>query len=356
MGREARRHGTRHALLGRGGRRVGQGLRAASGRLRAPGANPIDEESHMLRPLDIHQAIGERRAMMEVVNRTAAGKKLAHPAAFAPRIFADTANIEEIRPLKERGIINGVTTNPTLLKRAGAKSWDHAKKMMKQIVDLMAPDPVSLELTELEPRGMVDQARELGAFGENVVIKVPIGGYQAINKELDPSTGLRVLNQLWSMDIKTNCTLVFNSTQAFWAANAGATYVSPFLGRLADYMYKHDHPERPPGNSLYFMEDHKAPDGGPERVANTSYVALDGPRKDSGVRLINEIVSIYNNYRIKTEVLAASFRNAVQVTECLLAGADILTVPAAILMRVADHPLSDEGMVSFAADSKVFEK
>jgi transaldolase len=121
-------------------------------------------------------------------------------------------------------------------------------------------------------------------------------------------------------------------------------------------MYKHDHPERPPGNSLYFMEDHKAPDGGPERVANTSYVALDGPRKDSGVRLINEIVSIYNNYRIKTEVLAASLRNAVQVTECLLAGADILTVPAAILMRVADHPLSDEGMVSFVADSKVFEK
>jgi len=310
----------------------------------------------MLKPSDVSQAIGERRATMEVVNRSAQGKKLAHPAALAPRIFADTANIEEIRPLKDRGIINGVTTNPTLLKRAGAKSWDHAKKMMQEIVNLMAPDPVSLELTELEPVGMVKQARELGAMGENVVIKVPIGGYQAINKELDPATGLRVLNELWKKDIKTNCTLIFNSTQAFWAANAGATYVSPFLGRLADYMYKHDQVERPPGNSLYHMDDHKAPEGGPERVANSAYVALDGARKDSGVRLINEIVTIFNNYRIKTEVLAASFRNAVQVTECLLAGADILTVPAPILMRVADHPLTDEGMVAFVADSKVFEK
>ena len=310
----------------------------------------------MLRVADIHQAIGERRAMMEVVNRTAAGKKLAHPAAHAPRIFADTANIEEIRPLKERGIINGVTTNPTLLKRAGAKSWDQAKKMMKEIVNLMAPDPVSLELTELEPAGMVRQAKELGSFGENVVIKVPIGGYQAINKELDPATGLRVLNELWKLDIRTNCTLIFNSTQAFWAANAGASYVSPFLGRVADYLYKHDHPERPPGNSLYFMEDHKVPDGGADRVANSAYVAMDGARKDSGIRLINEIVAIFNNYRIKTEVLAASFRNAVQVTECLMAGADILTVPAPILMGVADHPLTDEGMVAFVADSKVFEK
>jgi len=310
----------------------------------------------MLRPADIHQAVGERRAMMEVVNRTAAGKKLAHPAAHAPRIFADTATIDEIRPLKERGIINGVTTNPSLLKRAGAKSWDHAIKMMKEITDLMAPDPVSLELTELEPAGMIKQARVLGGLGENVVIKVPIGGYKAVNKELDAATGLRVLNELWKADIKTNCTLIFNSTQAFWAANAGATYVSPFLGRVADYMYKHDRVELPAGNSLHYIQDHKIPAGGLDRVANSAYVALDGDRKDAGVRLINEIVAIFNNYRIKTEVLAASFRNAVQVSECLLAGADILTVPAAILMGVADHPLSDEGMVAFVADSKVFEK
>lgn len=172
----------------------------------------------------------------------------------------------------------------------------------------------------------------------------------------DPFTGLKVLRQLWELDVRTNATLIFNSTQAFWAANAGATYVSPFLGRLADYLYKHDQVERPAGNALYYMEDHKVPTGGPDRALNTGYVASDGPRKDAGVRLINEIVALFNNYRIHTEILAASFRNAVQITECLLAGADILTVPAPLLMTVADHPLSDEGMAAFVADSKVFEK
>ena len=310
----------------------------------------------MLRPADIHSGAGERRVSMEVVNATAPKKKLAHPAGFAPRIFADTATIAEIRPLKEGGIINGVTTNPTLMKRAGADSWDHAMKLMKEIVDYMAPFPVSLELTELTHEKMVAQAQRLAAVGPNVVVKVPTGGYQAIDKALDPFTGLKVINELWNNDIKVNATLIFNSTQAFWAANAGAAYISPFLGRVADYLYKNDHVERPPGNSLYFIEDHKIPDGGPDRTANSAYVANDGPRKDAGVRLINEIVAIFNNYRIKTEVLAASFRNAAQISECLLAGADILTVPAPLLMGVADHPLTDEGMESFVADSKVFDK
>ena len=310
----------------------------------------------MLKPLDIHPGVGDRRAVMEEVNRTAAGKKLQHPASHAPRIFADTADIEEIRPLQERGVISGVTTNPTLLKRAGADSWESAMKIMKDIVDLVAPDPVSLELTELEPVGMIEQAKKLAGIGENVVVKVPVGGYKAINEELDSFTGLRVINQLWKDDIKTNCTLIFNSTQAFWAANAGATYVSPFLGRVADYLYKNDQVERPLGNSLYYVEDHKIPEGGADRVANTAYVAMDGARKDSGIRLLNEIVAIFNNYRIKTEVLAASFRNAVQVTECLLAGADILTVPAPLLMGVTDHPLTSQGMAAFVEDSKVFEK
>ncbi len=310
----------------------------------------------MLQPEHVHPGSGERRVTMEEVNLTPKGKKLAHPAAFAPRIFADTATIEEIRPLKEGGIINGVTTNPSLMKRAGADSWAGAMKMMKEIVKLMAPYPVSLELTELTPEKMIEQAKVLAGIGSNVVVKVPTGGYQAIDKSLDPFTGLKVMNQLWRNDIKVNATLIFNSTQAFWAANAGATYVSPFLGRLADYMYKHDQVERDPGNSLHFLEDHKAPEGGPERTANSAYVAAGGARKDSGVRLINEIVSVFNNYRIKTEVLAASFRNPVQVTECLLAGADILTVPANLLMGVADHPLTSEGMTAFVADSKVFEK
>ena len=310
----------------------------------------------MLRPEQIHQGAGARRVTMEEVNPTAKGKKLAHPAGFAPRIFADTATIAEIKPLMEGGIINGVTTNPSLMKRAGADSWNGAMKMMKEIVNYMDPYPVSLELTELTPEKMIGQAKELSKLGGNVVVKVPTGGYQAIDKNLDPFTGLKVMNELWRNDIKVNATLIFNTTQAFWAANAGATYVSPFLGRVADYMYKHDHPERGPGNSLHFIDDHKAPEGGPDRIYNTAYVAAGGERKDAGVRLIHEIVTVFNNYRIHTEVLAASFRNAVQVTECLVAGADILTVPAALLMGVADHPLTNEGMSAFVEDSKVFDK
>jgi transaldolase len=160
---------------------------------------------------------------------------------------------------------------------------------------------------------------------------------------------------LWKRDIRTNATLVFNSTQAFWAAKAGATYVSPFLGRLADYAYKYDHPERAPGNALYWLEDHKDPEG-KEITFNTEYVASGGKRKDAGVRLIREIAAIFANYDIHTEILAASFRNFSQLSEVLLAGADILTVPAAILARVADHPLSHEGMRSFDADAKTFAK
>jgi len=308
----------------------------------------------MLKPLDIHPAVGERRRAMEEVNTTPKGKKLAHPAPFAPRIFADTATLDEIRPLMEGGIVNGVTTNPTLLKRAGATSWKTADKIQKEIVKYMAPFPVSLELTELEPDKMVRQAKKLAAFGANVVVKVPTGGYGPLG--VDAFTGLKVLRKLWELNIKTNATLIFNTTQALWAANAGATYVSPFLGRVADYLYKNDQVERGAGNSLYYMEDHKVPAGGPDRTANTGYVATDGDRKDAGVRLINEIVSVFNNYRIHTEVLAASFRNTVQVTECLLAGADILTVPAPILMGVADHPLSDEGMKAFVEDSKTFDR
>ena len=272
-------------------------------------------------------------------------------------IFADTAILDEIMPLYEAGIVQGVTTNPTLLKKAGAKSWDEAKKIMKAICDYMNPNPVSLELTRLEAQAMIEQARELHALGENSVIKVPIGGYQAINPAYDPYTGLKVIYALWQADIRVNCTLVFNSTQAFWAALAGATYISPFMGRLADYLEKNDRPSLPPGNSLYGFLDHADGKGGkdkPPAVANTEYVAADGPRKDAGTRLIHEITTIFANYDIQALVLASSLRNPVQLSECLLAGADILTVPAHILQTVPNHPLSDAGMKTFAADAEVF--
>lgn len=301
----------------------------------------------MLKPEAINAMVLERRRQM---HRT---KNENHPAAMAPRIFADSAVVEDIKPLVAGGIINGVTTNPTLLKKAGAQSWEQAKSMMKEILALLRPYPVSLELTELVEKPMLTQARELAAMGDNAVIKVPIGGYPALDKKADPFTGLKVLKALYEDGIRTNATLIFNTTQAFWAANAGATYVSPFLGRLADYMYKHDHPERPAGNSLYWLEDHKN-SADDQAVYNSEYVAAGGDRKDAGVRLIHEIVTVFANYGIKTEVLAASVRNAVQLTECLLAGADILTVPAKILMGVADHPLTDLGMESFLNDSKAF--
>lgn len=308
----------------------------------------------MLKPDQIPSHIGSRRQSMPINNQTEEGKALPHPAPKAPKIFADTGAIDEIRPLWEAGIINGVTTNPTLMKRAGASSWQMAKQMMQEIVRLMAPHPVSLELTELQADKMIAQAAELASYGDNVVIKVPVGGYEAVDSTLDRHTGLKVLHELWKRDIQTNATLIFNTTQALFAAQAGASYVSPFLGRLADYMYKHDQVEMPAGNSLYYLEDHKA---GKEnsRLHNTAYVAASGARMDAGVRLIHEIAVVFANYDINTEVLAASFRNGVQIPECLLCGADILTIPAPILMGVADHPLTDEGMQAFLEDSKAFE-
>ena len=157
------------------------------------------------------------------------------------------------------------------------------------------------------------------------------------------------------MDVKTNATLIFNSTQAFWAANAGAAYISPFLGRMADYAYQNDHPERTGGNSLYWIEDHKNAHND-QNIHNTEYVASGGDRKDIGVRLIQEISVIFTNYDIHCEILAASFRNFAQVSECLLAGADILTIPTQVLENVPFHPLTQAGMKTFVEDSKVFDK
>lgn len=302
---------------------------------------------------DLTAAIQSRRREMPIVNASATTKRIVHPAAQAPRIFADTAGIGELKPLLEAGIIHGVTTNPTLLKSAGATSWDAAKELLTEILRMFDPLPVSLELTKVKQDEMLAQAQELSALGSNSVIKVATAGYTAIDPKLDPFTGLKVLRKLWERDIRTNATLIFNSTQAFWAANAGATYVSPFLGRLADYLYKNDHPERPDGNSLYYIENHKKLSES-EHAFNTEYVASGGARKDAGVRLVREIVAIFANYDIHTEVLAASFRNFSQLTEVLLAGADILTVPADILMQVCNHPLSDEGMKRFNEDAQAF--
>lgn len=132
-----------------------------------------------------------RRRERPPINPTPQGKRLPHQAQRAPRIFADTADYDAIKRLYEAGIINGVTTNPTHLKKAGARSWDEATERMQAICQLLAPNPVSLELTELEPEAMIRQAEELSALADNAVIKVATGGYQQIDPSLDPFTGSR---------------------------------------------------------------------------------------------------------------------------------------------------------------------
>jgi transaldolase len=304
-------------------------------------------------------ALFHRRSLMPIVNpdRDATADRtrapLQHPAPRAPRFFGDSATRSEVEPLLRAGIIDGLTTNPTLLKKAGAHSWSHAKELMKELCTLFHPHPVSLELTALDEAGMIKQAAELAALGDNAIIKVPVGGYRAVDPKADPYTGLRVIRRLWESGIRVNTTLVFNTAQALWAANAGAVYVSPFLGRLADYARKHDDTERAPGNSLYRPKDPKV-EGDAEVFHNTAYVASGGPLEESGSRLIFEIATVFANYRVTTEILAASIRNPAQLTDCLVAGADILTVPAAVLATIADHPLSDDGMQAFAKDAKAF--
>ena len=312
----------------------------------------------MFTPPAGHPALFERRALMPVINPNGkpedAGNKepVRHPAPWAPRLFADSASRAELEPLLRAGIINGITTNPTLIKRAGADSWLHAKAIMKDLCTLFRPHPVSLELTRVDVDGMVAQATELADLGSNAVIKVPAGGYRAVDPNADPYTGFEVIRRLWRRGIQVNTTLVFNTTQALWAANAGAAYVSPFLGRLSDYARKHDLPDGARGNSLYRAD---ATAGGQPVMYNSAYVATGGPIDEIGSRLIFEIATVFANYRITTEILAASVRNPVQVTDCLLAGADIITVPTSVLRTIADHPLSDEGMKTFASDAAAFK-
>jgi transaldolase len=310
-----------------------------------------------------NSALFHRRNLMPVVNHdreaTSDGKRppLPHPAPRAPRFFGDSAMRSEVEPLLRAGVIDGLTTNPSLLKKAGANSWSHAKELMKELCTLFHPHPVSLELTALDEAGMIKQAAELAALGDNAIIKVPVGGYRALDPKADPYTGLRVIRRLWESGIRVNTTLIFNTAQALWAANAGAVYVSPFLGRLADYARKHDQPGREPGSSLYRPKDaNKDPqvEGDADVFHNTAYVASGGPIEEAGARLIFEIATVFANYRVTTEILAASIRNPAQLTDCLVAGADILTVPASVLATVADHPLSDEGMRSFAKDAQAF--
>lgn len=207
------------------------------------------------------------------------------------KFFLDTANLEEIKKGLEMGLVDGVTTNPTLVSKEGMEFWE----LVTEICHLV-DGPVSLEVTSLEAEGMVREARELAKIGENVVVKIPM-----------TQEGIKAVKRLSAEGIKTNVTLVFTPVQALLAAKAGATYVSPFVGRLDDI-------------------------------------------SSGGMELVEQIMAIYGNYDIFTEVIVASIRHPMHVLEAALIGADIATVPFKVMEQLFRHPLTDIGIERFLKD------
>jgi transaldolase len=209
------------------------------------------------------------------------------------KFFADTAEIKDIKELNDLGFLDGITTNPSLI----AKSGRDIKEVLKEICGIV-PGPVSAEVTSTDYEGMMAEAEVLRRIADNIVIKLPM--------TLD---GMRGTRKLAGEGTKVNVTLCFSANQALLAAKAGATYISPFIGRLDD-------------------------------------INLDG------MQLIRDIRTIYDNYAFSTEILAASIRTANHVTEAALAGADVATIPPAVIKKLADHPLTDKGLAAFVADWK----
>ncbi|MBX5465082.1 MAG: fructose-6-phosphate aldolase [Clostridia bacterium] len=206
-------------------------------------------------------------------------------------IFLDTANIDEIRRAAAWGILDGVTTNPTLVAREGVPFFQRLRE-----ITALVEGPVSAEVTASDAAGMIEQGRELAQLASNIVVKIPVG-----------EPGLEATRALSREGIRVNVTLVFSANQALLAAKAGASYVSPFVGRLDDI--GHD-----------------------------------------GMEVVRQIREIFRLHQIPTKVLAASIRHPLHVTEAALAGADIATVPFAVLQAMLAHPLTDRGLERFLRD------
>lgn len=214
------------------------------------------------------------------------------------KIFIDTADINEIKEANAMGVLDGVTTNPTLIAKTGRDFKSVAQGILKEV-----KGPVSLETVSLDAEGMIREGKHLADFGPNVVVKIP-----------STTDGLKAIKQLRSEGIQTNCTLCFSATQALLIAKAGSTIVSPFVGRLDDI-------------------------------------------SENGMALIREIVQIYKNYNYATEVLVASIRNPIHVKEAALAGAHICTIPFSVIKQLMQHHLTDSGIERFLKDwEKVPEK
>lgn len=207
------------------------------------------------------------------------------------KIFLDTANIDSIRKFNDMGLLDGITTNPSLMSKEGG----NPEAGMAEITKIIHGD-VSLEVLSTDYSGMIDEGRKLRHYGKNVVVKVPM-----------TPDGLKACKILTSEDIPVNVTLIFSSNQAILAAKAGAKYVSPFIGRLDDI--GHD-----------------------------------------GMHLIREIKTIFSNYDFKTQILVASVRHPLHVIEAAKIGADVVTLPPAVLDKMLGHPLTDIGLKNFLAD------
>lgn len=213
------------------------------------------------------------------------------------KFFVDTAKIEDIKKANDMGVICGVTTNPSLIAKEGGKSQVDVLKEIASIVD--GPISGEVKATTVDAEGMIAEGREIAKLHPNMVVKIPM-----------TVEGLKATKVLASEGIKCNVTLIFSANQALLAAKAGAAYVSPFLGRLDD---------------------------------------ISMP----GIDLIEQISAIFANYpEISTEIIAASVRNPIHVTDCALAGADIATVPYGVIEQMTKHPLTDQGIAKFQADYK----
>jgi transaldolase len=207
------------------------------------------------------------------------------------KFFIDTADVKEIREAHELGLVDGVTTNPSLIAKSGRKFKD----VIKEIVSIV-DGPISAEVISLDAPGMIKEGKELAKIHKNIVVKLPM-----------TPEGLKACKTLTDKGIKTNVTLIFTSMQALLAAKAGATYVSPFVGRLDDI-------------------------------------------SQDGMGIIEEIRAIFDNYGYTSEIIVASVRNPIHVLNSALIGADIATIPYSVMIQLAKHPLTDAGIKKFLAD------
>ena len=211
------------------------------------------------------------------------------------KFFIDTANLEKIREAAEFGVLDGVTTNPSLMAKEGISGTEAVLNHYKAICEIVDGD-VSAEVISTDYEGMIEEGKKLAALHPNIVVKVPM-----------IQDGIRAISYFTSKGIRTNCTLVFSPGQALLAAKAGATYVSPFIGRLDDI-------------------------------------------SSDGLELIESIREIYDNYEFSTEILAASVRHTMHIIDCARIGADVMTGPLSAILGLLKHPLTDIGLEKFLAD------